>query len=193
MKILVTLIFAGIFTNNIITANLLGIDSLHYSKKKGFSTLLKSCAVLTALLFVSSAVSYPVLKWVLTPLKLDYLYPLFCIILICAIIFAVYFLSNKFLPRLYGFLKTYFKPKTSLPIILGLCLLNLGNEIITSYPLALLYSVITGVGFAVTAVIFSSVYKRLGTAELPEIIKGLPLTLIIAALISLAFGGFAGI
>lgn len=193
MKILMTLIFAGIFTNNIITANLLGVDYLHYNKKKGYSTLLKSCAVLTAFLFVSAAATYPVLKWVLTPLKLSYLSPLVCIILICTIIFAVYFLSNKCLPKLYSFLKTHFKPKTNLPLILGLCLLSVGNETIIGYPFALLYSVITGIGFTATTVIFSSIYKRLATAELPETIKGLPLTLIIAALISLAFGGFAGI
>ena len=193
MKILMTLIFAGIFTNNIITANLLGIDFLYYNKRKGFSTLLKNCGTLTAFLFISTAVTYPVFKWVLTPLKLGYLCPLICIILVSALLFAMYFLSGKFLPKLYSFLQTYFKPKTSLPILLGLCLLNMGNEIITSYPLALLYSVITGIGFAVTTVIFSSVYKRLGTAELLGIVKGLPLTLIIAALISLAFGGFAGI
>ncbi len=193
MKIFITLLFAGIFTNNIITANLLGINSLHYSKSKGLSTLLKSGGILTTLLLASTAVTYPVLKWVLSPLNLGYLSPLVCIILVSGLLFAVYFLSEKFLPKLYSFLQTYFKPKTALPIILGLCLLNMGNEIITSYPVALLYSVITGLGFTVTSVIFASLYKRLQQAELPDAVKGLPLTLIIAALISLAFGGFAGI
>lgn len=193
MKILMTLLFAGIFTNNIITANLLGIDSLHYSKKESFSSALKNCALLTALLFVSSAVTYPVFKWVLAPLKLGYLSALVCVILISLILFAVRFLSGKFLPKLYSFLNTFLKTKTGLPIVFGLCLLNTGNEIITSYPLALLYSVITGLGFTLTTVIFISVHRRLAESDIPQIISGLPMTLIIAALISLAFGGFAGI
>ena len=193
MKILMTLIFAGIFTNNIITANLLGIDSLHYSKKESFSSALKNCALLTALLFVSSAVTYPVFKWVLAPLKLGYLSALVYVILISLILFAVRFLSGKFLPKLYSFLNTFLKTKTGLPIVFGLCLLNTGNEIITSYPLALLYSVIRGLGFTLTTVIFISVHRRLAESDIPQIISGLPMTLIIAALISLAFGGFAGI
>lgn len=193
MKILMTLFFAGIFTNNIITANLLGIDSLHYSSKKSFSSLLKNCALLTVLLFVSSAVTYPVFKYVLAPLKLGYLSALVCVILISLILFAVYFLPGKFSPKLYSLLKTYFKPKTGLPILFGLCLLNTGNEIITSYPLALLYSVITGLGFTLTTVIFISIHRRLAESDIPEVLRGLPMTLIIAALISLAFGGFAGI
>lgn len=193
MKILMTLIFAGIFTNNIITANLLGIDSLHYSKKESFSSALKNCALLTALLFVSSAVTYPVFKWVLAPLKLGYLSALVYVILISLILFAVRFLSGKFLPKLYSFLNTFLKTKTGLPIVFGLCLLNTGNEIITSYPLALLYSVITGLGFTLTTVIFISVHRRLAESDITQIISGLPMTLIIAALISLAFGGFAGI
>ncbi len=193
MKILMTLFFAGIFTNNIITANLLGIDSLHYSSKKSFGSLLKNCALLTVLLFVSSAVTYPVFKYVLAPLKLGYLSALVCVILISLILFAVYFLSGKFSPKLYSLLKTCFKPKTGLPILFGLCLLNAGNEIITSYPLALLYSVITGLGFTLTTVIFISIHRRLAESDIPEVLRGLPMTLIIAALISLAFGGFAGI
>ena len=193
MKILMTLFFAGIFTNNIITANLLGIDSLHYSSKKSFSSLLKNCALLTVLLFVSSAATYPVFKYVLAPLKLGYLSALVCVILISLILFAVYFLSGKFSPKLYSLLKTCFKPKTGLPILFGLCLLNTGNEIITSYPLALLYSVITGLGFTLTTVIFISIHRRLAESDIPEVLRGLPMTLIIAALISLAFGGFAGI
>jgi electron transport complex protein RnfA len=72
-------------------------------------------------------------------------------------------------------------------------LLNTGNEIITSYPLALLYSVITGLGFTLTTVIFISIHRRLAESDIPEVLRGLPMTLIIAALISLAFGGFAGI
>ncbi len=193
MKILMTLLFAGIFTNNIITANLLGIDSLHYSKKKYFSSVLKNCALLTALLFISAAVTYPVFKWVLAPLKLGYLYALVCVILISLILFAVYFLSGKFSPKLYSLLKTFFKTQTCLPIVFGLCLLNTGNEIIISYPLALLYSVITGLGFSLTTVIFISIHRRLAESDIPEVIRGLPMTLIIAAIISLAFGGFAGI
>lgn len=193
MKIILTLLFAGIFTNNIITANLLGIDFLHYNKKKSFSVLIKNCAVLTALLFISSAVTYPVFKWVLEPLKLGYLSALLCVILIGIIMFALYFLSGRFSSKLYSFLKTFFKPKTALRIVFGLCLLNMGNEIITRYPLALLYSVITGLGFTLTTVIFVSIQRRLADSDIPETVKGLPMTLIIAALISLAFGGFAGI
>lgn len=193
MKIFITLLISGIFTNNIITSGLLGIDELHYNRKKGLKALLKDCGIITALLFVSTVITYPVLKYVIIPLKIDYLAPLSCVVLICGVIFAVNILSKRFLPKAYVFLSKNSRMITCSPVVLGLCLLNVSSEIVTGYPTALLYSVLTGIGFAVVSVIFSSVNDRINASDLPKVLKGLPMTLIIVALISLAFGGFAGI
>ena len=193
MKIIITILFAGIFTNNIITSNLLGIDELSRCSNKAYKTLFKNCIGLTLILILSTAVTYPISKWVLAPLKSGYLSPLVSLVIIFALLFGVYFLSEKYAPKLFNLLPKESKISNYIPIILGLCLLNIGSDIISNYFLALLYSVITGLGFTVVTVIFVSVYKRLYESEISDTIKGLPLTLIIAALISLAFGGFAGI
>ena len=183
MKIFITLLISGIFTNNIITHSLLGVEELEKSKTKPVITLLKDCAVFT----------YPVLRWVLAPLKLEYLSALVCVALICAVIFGVYELTKRFLPKIYSIIKENGNMLACSPAVLGLCLMNLGSELITGYPQALLYSVISGIGFTVVSLMFYMINQRIYESNLSDTVRGLPMTLIIAAIISLAFGGLAGI
>ena len=193
MKIFITLLISGIFTNNIITHSLLGVEELPKCKTKTILTLLKDCAVLTALLFVSTAITYPVLRWVLAPLKLEYLSALVCVALICAVIFGVYELTKRFLPKINSIIKENGNMLACSPAVLGLCLMNLDSELITSYPQALLYSVFSGIGFTAVSLIFYMINQRIYESNLSDTVRGLPMTLIIAAIISLAFGGLAGI
>lgn len=193
MKLFITLLISGIFTNNIITNSLLGVDELEKSKTKTTLELIKDCGVLTALLLVCTAVTYPILKWVLAPLKAEYLSALVCVIIICGIIFGLFEFTRRFLPEIYKIVKQNSNMLVCSPIVLGLCLMNVGNELISSYPLALLYAVVSGIGFTAVSFVFMFISQRIYETNLPQSVKGLPITLIIAALISLAFGGFSGI
>lgn len=192
MKILITLLFSGIFTNNIITFGLLGVNELEESKNQTLSSILKTCAAITLEFLLGTIITYPVLKWVLLPLNLEFLAPLVCVALLCAVIFGAYILLKSFLPNL---LATVFGGKNLLCSVaaLGLCLMNLNNDLITSYPIAILYSVIAGIGFTAVSVIFYAINSRINSSDLPRSVKGLPITLIIVSLLSLAFGGFSGI
>ncbi|MBQ5910670.1 MAG: hypothetical protein IIW94_01505 [Clostridia bacterium] len=192
MKILITLLVSGIFTNNIITFGLLGVKELEESKNQSLSSILKTCAAFTLEFLLGTIITYPVLKWVLLPLNLEFLAPLVCVALLCAVIFGAYILFKRFLPHLFG---AVFGGKNLICSVaaLGLCLMNLNNDLITSYPIAILYSVIAGLGFTAVSVIFYAINSRINSSDLPRSVKGLPITLIIVSLLSLAFGGFSGI
>lgn len=193
MKILIPLLVSGIFTSNLITSNLLGIDALEDGKKTNLLSVLKGGLILTLLLFASTAALVPLNIYVVTPLNIEYLSPLICVIVICAMVYTVNLISKRFIPKLYEFFGANIGAQTLCAVALGLCLISVKNELITSYPVALLYSAICGVGFTLVSIIFFTLNERLKLAELPASVRGLPITLFIASLISLAFGGLAGI
>ncbi len=190
---IITLLMAGIFTGNLITSSLLGIENLQNKREKSLCSLLKSDLVIAALLLVFTAATYPLGKFVIAPLELGFISALIFTLIIIGVLFGVYVAADKFLPKLSTFLKENCDTAALLPLLLAVCLMNLQTETVTDFMTALLYAFICSVGYAVVSVIFFTVNDRLKTAELPEAVKGLPITLIILSLISLAFGGFAGI
>lgn len=192
MSSFVTLLVAGIFTDNVITAKLLGVDEL-YENDGSTVALLKKCGALTALLMLSVLITYPLYALVLSPLGLEYLSAFVTVIVICAVLVAAFLLSKRFLPVLYGFLKDNSRILTCSAVVLGLCLNTFQNELITGYLTAIIYTVASAVGFTLVSLIFYAIRERLEGTDLPECVKGLPITLLIASLLSLAFSGLSGI
>ncbi len=192
MSSLITLFIAAVFTDNIVTAKLLGVDEL-YEKDRSLISLLKKCGVLTALLVLASAVTYPVQEWILKPLGAGYLSAFAFALIICGILFALYLISKRFSPKLFAFLKENSRVLVCSAVVLGLCLSVSQNDLVTNYWTSLFYSFASGIGFTLVSLIFFTVRERLNETDLPECVKGLPITLLIASLLSLAFSGFAGI
>lgn len=192
MKTVITLLIAGIFTSNLVTAHLLGIEGAG-KEKKSLLAVFKSGAVITVLLTLFTTATYPLEKWVIEPLKIGYLSDLVFTLVIFGLLFILLFAAEKLLPKLSAFLKENCDMAAFVPVAMAVCLMNFSEKIITSYGIAVLYSVISGIGYMAVSLILFAANERIKTAELPEAVKGLPVTLIILSLISLAFGGFAGI
>ena len=76
---------------------------------------------------------------------------------------------------------------------MGITMLNFTNTRITNYPEALFNALGAGLGFLLAMFIFAGVRSRLETSDIPETLKGLPITLISAAIVSLSFLGFSGL
>ncbi len=189
MNVIFTILVAGALTDNIVLNRLLGLPEA--SEEAGLLATLKRSGIVTLLMLISTAITYPVIHWVLEPIGVGCLSTLFCIIIICAILFSAFFASKKFSPTVYGILEANRSVLTCSSAVLGICLLSHQAEYIKSYPSALLYCIAAGLGFFVVSVILGSIHKRLKTAELPKALTGLPLTLLTASLLSLAFGGLA--
>ena len=98
---------------------------------------------------------------------------------------------RKFLPRLYNSLGIYLPLITTNCAVLGVTILNFDNNY--TYGEAILNAFGAGVGFLLAMVIFAGVREKLEGCDIPESLKGLPITLVAASLVSLSFLGFQGL
>ncbi|MBO5873110.1 MAG: hypothetical protein J6Q56_02775 [Clostridia bacterium] len=189
MNTFLTVLTAGILTDNILLSKLLGFELLDNDISP--LTITKRSGAITSFLILSTAVTYPLINWVLLPLGIDYLSTLCSIIIICGILFGAFKLAKKFCTPISVFFERNQKLLTCSTVLLGVCLLNFENEYVTGYFSALLYSLSVGIGFLLVSIIMSAIHERLKSSDLPKCIQGLPITLLTASLLSLAFGGLA--
>ncbi len=190
MSNFITLILAGIFTENIVTAKLCGLSAV--SRNLGApQNILKRFGFLTAMLVTFALVSFPLKRYLLPLLGVEYLEPLLSLLIVGGILFAVFKLSKLLFPCFYGFLKEQSLLLTGSAMVLCLALQPAENELVKGIFGAALYALCSGVGFMVVAFIFYAVNSRLEETDLPAPLKGLPTILLIASFISMAFSGLA--
>jgi electron transport complex protein RnfA len=190
MNSFIVLLIAGIFTENLVTSKLFGISEVSAAKTTPIN-LIRKCGVLSALLFVATAAAFPVNYYLLPLLDVEYLAPVVSVIIISGLIFATFAISKKILPAVYGFLKEHETVLICSAAVFGMVLTASQNELVTGFGGALLYALASGIGFTIVAFIFYGIHYRLEETNFPATLKGLPMTLIIASLISLAFSGLA--
>lgn len=191
MDTVITLIFAGLLTDNIVLSKLFLVGKSQ-EKQTALSILIRS-GILGALMLLSVAATYPIIKWLLNPLSFGFLAPLIALLIVCGIIFSAFLLSHAFVPSLYSVLCAQREFFVCFAAVLCLNLNIFGVDYITGYPEALLYAVISALGFMLVSFIFFGLRTALSKTDIPESLCGLPMTLLIASLVSMAFGGFSGI
>ena len=147
----------------------------------------------TLVMLISTAVTYPIHRYLLIPNGLEYLQTIVFILVIAALVQLVEIVLKKYIPPLYTALGVYLPLITTNCAVLGLTMLNFTNTRITNYPEALFNALGAGLGFLLAMFIFAGVRSRLETSDIPETLKGLPITLISAAIVSLSFLGFSGL
>ncbi len=189
-KSLVLIIMGSVLVNNYVLNRFLGIcPFLGVSKKLDQSVGMGSAV--TFVMIAATAVTWPVQKFVLDPLKLGYLQTVAFILVIAALVQFIEILLKKFIPALHKSLGVYLPLITTNCAVLGVTI----NNITDGY--GFIESVVSalgcGLGFLLAMVLFSGVRERIEGSNIPESFKGLPVTLIAASLISLAFFGFGGI
>jgi electron transport complex protein RnfA len=147
------------------------------------------CAVIFVMT-ISSAATYLVYTYVLVPSGLQYLKTIAFILVIAAIVQFIEMFLRKFVPALYNALGIYLQLITTNCAVLGSALLNIQNGYNFIYSVTFGFS--SAVGFTLAIVIFAGVRARVEFAEPPRSFRGIPMTLITAGLIAMAFSGFAG-
>lgn len=192
MKIMLTVFLAGLLTENMVLSKFLGICPFLGVSKKTDTAVSMGVAV-TLVMVLASAVTYPIYDLLLLPNGLDYLQTIVFILVIAALVQLMEIILKKYIPPLYKALGIYLPLITTNCAVLGITMLNFTNERITGFGLALLNALSSGLGFLLAMFIFSGVRTRLENSDIPESLKGLPITLISASIVSLSFLGFAGI
>ena len=192
LKELLYIILVGVFANNYVLQQTTGIcPFLGVSKK--FDQAAGMGAAVIFVMLAATAVTYPIQKLVLEAYNLEYLQTIVFVLVIAALVQFVEIILKKFIPALYKSLGVYLPLITTNCAVLGIAIDNLSYDYVTNFGTALLSSLGVGLGFLFAMVLFAGVRSKTDNCPAPKAIKGLPATLIAAAIVSLAFYGFAGV
>ena len=196
IKSLVAVFLAAILTENYVLSKFLGIcPFLGVSKK--LNTAVGMSVAVTFVMVLATAVTFPIYTYLLVPMGLEYLQTVLFILVIAGLVQLVEIILRKYIPSLYNSLGIYLPLITTNCAVLGVTMLVLQKVTSTTaytytYGHALVNALGAGIGFLVAMVMFAGVRGRLESADIPKSLKGLPITLVAAALVSLSFLGFAG-
>ena len=198
MKELIAIVMAAILVNNYVLAQFLGICPFLGVSKKLDQAAGMSVAVIFVML-LATAVTYPIQFFVLNPNGLGYLQTIVFILVIAALVQLVEIVLKKYIPALHASLGVYLPLITTNCAVLGVCISNVDNYLTATggfgggFVQAMFNSLGSGLGFLLAMVLFSGVRSRVDKCKCPECFKGMPITLISAAIVSVSFMGFAGI
>jgi len=187
---LALILIASMFVSNVVLAKFLGIcPYLGVSKKT--ETALGMSGAVVFVMALATAATFFLQKFVLEPLKLEYLQTIVFILVIAALVQLVEIVLKKITPPLYRALGIYLPLITTNCAVLGVAILNF--KLNYNFIQAMVFTIGTALGFGVALLIFSGLRERLDLCDIPESFKGVPIALITAGLVSLAFMGFSGL
>ena len=190
MTKLIIIMLSAVFINNYVLSRFLGIcPFLGVSKKLG-SAAGMSIAVIFVMLMATVA-TYPIEKYLLEPNGLKYLQTIVFILVIAALVQLVEIVMKKYTPALHHSLGVYLPLITTNCAVLGVTILNIDEGY--TFIEAMVNSLGSGLGFFLAMVMFSGVRSTMEGSDIPESFKGLPITLVAAAITSLSFLGFGGV
>lgn len=186
----VLIFVAAVFVNNIVLAQFLGIcPFLGVSKK--IETATGMSAAVAFVMTIATLVTYLVQKHVLDAYNLQFLQTITFILIIAALVQMVEIVLKKVSPALYQALGVFLPLITTNCAILGVAIVVIQKDfdLVTS----LVYAVSSAIGFGLALVIFSGIREQLSLSKLPKSMEGIPVALIVAGILAMAFMGFSGI
>ena len=187
---LLFIVLSAMFVNNYVLQRFLGICSfLGVSKQLDQATGMSLAVILV--MIVSTAVTWPIQHYLLDPNGMGFLQTLIFILVIAALVQFIEFAMKKYMRGLYNALGIYLPLITTNCAVLGVCVLNIDESYTFMQSIANAFG--SGMGYFVAMVIFSGVRIRTEVCNTSENFKGLPITLVSAAILAAAFNGFAGV
>lgn len=184
------IIIGAIFVNNVVLSQFLGIcPFLGVSNK--VETSMGMGAAVTFVMTISSLVVYLLQYYVLVPLGMEYMQTIVFILVIAALVQMVEIILKKISPSLYQALGIFLPLITTNCAVLGVALLLVQKEF--NLVESVVYATSTALGFALALVIFAGLRERLELADTPKAVQGVPIALITAGILAMAFMGFSGL
>ncbi|MCC8176442.1 MAG: electron transport complex protein RnfA [Bacteroidales bacterium] len=185
-----SIIVTAIFVNNIVFAQFLGIcPFLGVSKK--LSSAVGMGGAVTFVMALATTVTWLLQEYILVPLGLTFMQTIVFILVIAALVQMVEIVLKKIAPALYTALGVFLPLITTNCAVLGVAILvtqkgfDLGESVV--------YAVATAIGFTLALTMFAGIREQLAMTEVPRPMRGVPIALICAGLLAMAFMGFAGI
>lgn len=183
----------AVFIENFVLVQFLGICPFLGVSKKTETAIGMGLAVIFVMA-CASAITWVVQKYILVTLHIEYLQTIAFILVIAVLVQFVEMFLQKSIPSLYKSLGIYLPLITTNCAVLGVAIVNITkfSDASAGFLKSVLYGTFAGVGFTLAIVIFAGVRERLENAKIPSFLKGMPITLITASLLSIAFMGFSG-
>lgn len=190
MEKIIALAFTAFIAENIILSQFLGICPFLGVSKKRSSALGMGFAVLFVMI-ISSIVTWVLYKYVLEALDIQYMRTIVFIIVIASLVQMVETFIKKVSPGLYKALGIYLPLITTNCAVLGVAILNISKE--HSFGETIVYTTFIGLGFVFVMFIFSMMREKIDKAPVPKAFQGIPIALIVAAILAIIFSRFGGI
>lgn len=190
VKELLVILISSSLVNNVVLSQFLGLcPFLGVSKKTNTATGMGVAVIFVITL--ASAVAGLIYQYILVPLDITYLQTIVFILVIAALVQFVEMFLKKFIPSLYQSLGVYLPLITTNCAVLGVALTNVQKN----------YGIVTGVvngfatavGFTISIVILAGIREKMRNNDIPESFQGMPIVLVTAGLMAIAFCGFSGL
>ena len=190
MATLVIIAVTAAFVNNFVVVQFLGICPFLGVSKDTKSAFGMGVAV-TFVMTITCLITYPIYTYILTPLNLTYLEVIVFIFVIASLVQMIEVALKKFSPTLYNAMGIYLPLITTNCAVLGVAILVVqkGYNLMES----ITYGVATSIGFTLALWIFAGIREQLALTDTPRAMRGVPLALLCAGLLAMAFMGFSGI
>lgn len=189
MEYVIIIIFV-VFVNNIVFAQFLGICPLLGVSKK----LTTATGMAGAVLFVmtlATIVTWMVQQYILTPLHISFLQTIAFILVIASLVQMVEIILKKVSPALFQALGIYLPLITTNCAVLGVAIQTIGRDL--GLLQAVVFAISNALGFGLALLIFAGIREHLDLVEVPEGMRGVPIALVVAGILSMAFMGFANL
>jgi electron transport complex protein RnfA len=190
MKDIIFIIISAILVENFVLVKFLGICPFLGVSKNMSSSIGMGIAVIFVMTIASGA-TWLVNEYLLKSFGIEYLQTITFILVIAALVQLVETVLKKMSPALYRALGIYLPLITTNCAVLGASILNIERGY--SFIESIVFGCSSGMGFTLALLLFASLREKIDTSDVPEMLKGLPITLIAASLVSVAFFGFQGL
>ena len=190
IKALVIILMSSVLVDNYVLSRFLGICPFLGVSKKVDQSVGMGLSVIFVML-MATAVTWPIQTYVLDNLGLGYTQTIVFILVIAALVQFTEIFLKKNIPALHKSLGVYLPLITTNCAVLGVTINNMTDGY--NFVESMVSSLGCGLGFLLAMVLFSGVRSRIDESDIPASFKGLPVTLVAASFVSMAFFGFAGI
>lgn len=190
MKELLMIMMSVILVDNFVLSKFLGICPFLGVSKKLDSAVGMGAAV-TFVMVIATAVTWPIQIYILDENGITYLQTVVFILVIASLVQLLEMILKKYMPPLYRSLGVYLPLITTNCAVLGVTILNIDEKY--TFVQSIFSSLGAGIGFLLALILFAGLRGKLENNDsIPESFKGIPITLVTASILSLAFMGFSG-
>jgi len=186
----ILLIISAVLVNNVVLVQFLGICPFLGVSNKIDTSIGMGVAVIFVM-SLANLVTYLIQNYVLIPLNIEFMQTITFIFIIAFLVQVVEIILKKAAPALYQALGIYLPLITTNCAVLGIAILAVQKDF--NLVMSVLYAAGIAAGFTFALILMAGIREQLSLAETPKGMKGFPLSLVTAGLLSLAFMGFSGI